>query len=591
MSKNESVSESEWYWSKRGSDERNGPIDWERLKELAQEGDLEPDDLVWTKGMNEWKEAGSVEDLEDLFVSPPPLPEESSQESVEEDAPPSLPQSEKSEAGGELHDENGRESTSEDTATSNSSGSKSEQNSDASDERYWYNKKRWAIPFLWALVPAILWNGYEKYVSGRNEREWFEEYVSLYLQLAWFPPIGWYGLYKTNKTDKVGSVVSVLLSPLLFLGTVYILSYPIAIKKANKFQNERNNIIKSLTESDSLDKAIEKANNYVVSLNMTGRSDKRLSGIYDSLKRAKRSRLDSLKVADIKSKSSLEESIESTKKYMNEDGAGQLEGYEGENFSGILDSLRVEKVKGKNSRVSNSNIELEKKISLAEEAIDTYEKLDNSEKRVENLENPYGILDSLRITDIKSKSSLEESIEAARKYVNEDGAGQPEGYEGENVSVILDSLRVEKIRSIESSVSMNDSEKGLDDKIDMLESANNIYEMLHNRDPKILMARVDNKQEYLIKVSEYGGFDGMRDKSIDLCDDKTNDEVAVVGGADLKRADAERISKFAYEVDGYGKLRDRDMNGAGPFGGIRDRPVTCRVSWERGEPEITYFDF
>jgi len=84
-----------WYWSKRDSDERNGPVSGEKLKELAEEGELEPDDLVWTKGMNDWKEAGSIEDLEDLFVSPPPLPEESSQESVEEDAPPSLPQSEK----------------------------------------------------------------------------------------------------------------------------------------------------------------------------------------------------------------------------------------------------------------------------------------------------------------------------------------------------------------------------------------------------------------------------------------------------------------------------------------------------------------
>ena len=63
----------EWYWSKRGSDERNGPISGEKLRELAEEGDLEPDDLVWTQGMDDWEEAGSVEKLESLFVTPPSL--------------------------------------------------------------------------------------------------------------------------------------------------------------------------------------------------------------------------------------------------------------------------------------------------------------------------------------------------------------------------------------------------------------------------------------------------------------------------------------------------------------------------------------
>jgi hypothetical protein len=77
---------------------------------LAEEGDLKPEDLVWTEGMEGWEEANSIEGLEELFTSPPPLPDDPSGKKGEE--PPTLPQSEskggskatKSEAVSCVHD-------------------------------------------------------------------------------------------------------------------------------------------------------------------------------------------------------------------------------------------------------------------------------------------------------------------------------------------------------------------------------------------------------------------------------------------------------------------------------------------------------
>ncbi|MFB6232259.1 MAG: DUF4339 domain-containing protein [Salinibacter sp.] len=65
------TSDAKWYWSKRDSDGRNGPVDWNQLKELVRNGDLDPKDLVHAEGMDGWREIGSV----DGFVkskSPPP---------------------------------------------------------------------------------------------------------------------------------------------------------------------------------------------------------------------------------------------------------------------------------------------------------------------------------------------------------------------------------------------------------------------------------------------------------------------------------------------------------------------------------------
>jgi hypothetical protein len=41
-----SISGNQWYWSKRNSDERKGPVGRERLEGRAEEGALEPEDLI-----------------------------------------------------------------------------------------------------------------------------------------------------------------------------------------------------------------------------------------------------------------------------------------------------------------------------------------------------------------------------------------------------------------------------------------------------------------------------------------------------------------------------------------------------------------
>jgi hypothetical protein len=83
----------EWYWSKKGSDERNGPVGRERLEKLAEEGNLESEDLVWSKGFDDWKEVGSVENLKGLFKTPPPLSDSGNEEKIAGgDGPPPLAQ-------------------------------------------------------------------------------------------------------------------------------------------------------------------------------------------------------------------------------------------------------------------------------------------------------------------------------------------------------------------------------------------------------------------------------------------------------------------------------------------------------------------
>lgn len=51
----------EWYYAKDG--DRHGPIASKQLKALAASGDLQPTDLVWTEGRNEWKPASAVKGL------------------------------------------------------------------------------------------------------------------------------------------------------------------------------------------------------------------------------------------------------------------------------------------------------------------------------------------------------------------------------------------------------------------------------------------------------------------------------------------------------------------------------------------------
>ena len=57
-----------------------GPYDKATLKNMAREGGLKPDSLVWKEGMENWVEASSVEELRNLFSedsdkpSIPPIP-------------------------------------------------------------------------------------------------------------------------------------------------------------------------------------------------------------------------------------------------------------------------------------------------------------------------------------------------------------------------------------------------------------------------------------------------------------------------------------------------------------------------------------
>jgi hypothetical protein len=52
---------SEWYYSRES--QSIGPITLEELKRLADGGELQRSDLVWTAPMSEWEEAGGFEEL------------------------------------------------------------------------------------------------------------------------------------------------------------------------------------------------------------------------------------------------------------------------------------------------------------------------------------------------------------------------------------------------------------------------------------------------------------------------------------------------------------------------------------------------
>lgn len=55
-----------WFWND-GSDARLGPVTIHALKLGARSGRLLPESLVWKEGMESWKEAGSVSELDDLW--------------------------------------------------------------------------------------------------------------------------------------------------------------------------------------------------------------------------------------------------------------------------------------------------------------------------------------------------------------------------------------------------------------------------------------------------------------------------------------------------------------------------------------------
>ncbi len=64
----------EWYYARESASV--GPMTWVELKDLADSGELQRTDLVWTAPMDEWEEAGGFEELfapesEPLISSPP----------------------------------------------------------------------------------------------------------------------------------------------------------------------------------------------------------------------------------------------------------------------------------------------------------------------------------------------------------------------------------------------------------------------------------------------------------------------------------------------------------------------------------------
>ena len=55
--------------------QQQGPYDMTQLQQLVQGGTLTRETLVWTEGMAQWAEAGTLQELMGLFTSvPPPLP-------------------------------------------------------------------------------------------------------------------------------------------------------------------------------------------------------------------------------------------------------------------------------------------------------------------------------------------------------------------------------------------------------------------------------------------------------------------------------------------------------------------------------------
>jgi hypothetical protein len=55
------VSSNEWFVGRNG--QRLGPYRFEALRQLAERNKLQPDDLVWTEGMPDWRRADAVKDL------------------------------------------------------------------------------------------------------------------------------------------------------------------------------------------------------------------------------------------------------------------------------------------------------------------------------------------------------------------------------------------------------------------------------------------------------------------------------------------------------------------------------------------------
>ncbi len=63
----------EWHYNTGG--ERHGPVSVMQLKQLARNGELQPSDLLWKKGLADWVPASKVKGLVPEQTEPPPLPD------------------------------------------------------------------------------------------------------------------------------------------------------------------------------------------------------------------------------------------------------------------------------------------------------------------------------------------------------------------------------------------------------------------------------------------------------------------------------------------------------------------------------------
>jgi hypothetical protein len=71
----------QWHYTRDG--EKHGPVSDAELRQLAANGSLQPDDLIWKEGMTDWRKAGSVKGLfSDDNQSPPPVPPKPSSETA-----------------------------------------------------------------------------------------------------------------------------------------------------------------------------------------------------------------------------------------------------------------------------------------------------------------------------------------------------------------------------------------------------------------------------------------------------------------------------------------------------------------------------
>ena len=78
----------EWYYA-RGN-KQQGPASSAQLKQLAESGDLSPEDLVWREGMGEWIAAAKVKGLFEGEVAAPPKPGGTPPESAPRAAGPAV---------------------------------------------------------------------------------------------------------------------------------------------------------------------------------------------------------------------------------------------------------------------------------------------------------------------------------------------------------------------------------------------------------------------------------------------------------------------------------------------------------------------